>query len=400
MFATYKLLFCMKHIAYSFLILIVTSMGILTGCKSDKKTFEVLGKFSSVQKGDTLYLEHLGLSGIKPIDSVKLNQKGTFKFKVPAPQNPEFYQLRINKQVAVFAVDSTEKLYVSGDAKDLFNTFRVENSPVNDQIREINLQYRLTAKKIDELSKMHKEKLIDDVTYLNRIDSVVNEYKTFASKIILGNPAGAAAYYAVFQKIDNYLIFDPYDRKDYVMFGAVATSWQHFYPETPRTEHLYNFTINAMKVRKQQEQQAQLFENIPVITESSLPDVVLPDVNNNEVALSSLKGKVVLLDFTVYNSDFAPEHNMHINNIYRRYKNQGFEVYQVSFDSDEHFWKNAAINVPWITVRDPQSVYSPLLTRYNVRNLPTAFILNCEGDVVARIEDYTKLESELNKVLK
>ncbi len=390
----------MKHIAYSFLILIITAMGILPGCKSDKKTFEVIGTFSSVQKEDTLYLEHLGLGGIEPIDSVKLNQKGTFKFKAPAPKNPEFYQLRIDKQVAVFAVDSAEKLYVSGDAKDLFNTFRVENSPVNDQIREINLQYRLTAQKIDELSKMHKEKLIDDVTYLNRIDSVVNEYKTFASKIILGNPGSAAAYYAVFQKIDDYLIFDPYDKQDYVMFGAVATSWQHFYSETPRTKHLYNFTINAMKVRKQQEQQAQLFENIPVITESSLPDVVLPDVNNNEVALSSLKGKVVLLDFTVYNSDFAPEHNMHINNIYRRYKNQGFEVYQIAFDSDEHFWKNAAINVPWITVRDPQSVYSPLLTRYNVRNLPTAFILNREGDVVARIEDYTKLENELKKVMK
>ncbi len=340
------------------------------------------------------------MGGIEPIDSVKLNPKGTFKFKVPAPKNPEFYQLRIDDQVAIFAVDSTETLRVSGDAKDLFNTFRVENSPVNDQIREINHQYRQTAKIIEELGKKHKEKLIDDVTYLNRIDSVVNEYKTFASKIILGNPGSAAAYYAVFQKIDDYLIFDPYDKQDYVMFGAVATSWQHFYPETPRTKHLYNFTINAMKVRKQQEQQAQLFENIPVITESSLPDVVLADVNNNEVALSSLKGKVVLLDFTVYNSDFAPEHNMHINNIYRRYKNQGFEVYQISFDSDEHFWKNAAINVPWITVRDPQSVYSPLLARYNVRNLPTAFILNREGDVVARIEDYTKLESELKKVMK
>lgn len=390
----------MKHLAYSFLIVTFTIIGMLTSCKSDKKSFVVIGEFSSVQKDDTLYLEHLGLSGIKPVDSVKLNPKGTFKFKVPAPKNPEFYQLRIDDQVAIFAVDSTETLRVSGDAKDLFNTFRVENSPVNDQIREINHQYRQTAKIIEELGKKHKEKLIDDVTYLNRIDSVVNEYKTFASKIILGNPGSAAAYYAVFQKIDDYLIFDPYDKQDYVMFGAVATSWQHFYPETPRTKHLYNFTINAMKVRKQQEQQAQLFENIPVITESSLPDVVLPDVNNNEVALSSLKGKVVLLDFTVYNSDFAPEHNMHINNIYRRYKNQGFEVYQISFDSDEHFWKNAAINVPWITVRDPQSVYSPLLARYNVRNLPTAFILNREGDVVARIEDYTKLESELKKVMK
>jgi len=388
----------MKHIAYSFLILIITAMGILPGCKSDKKTFEVIGTFSSVQKEDTLYLEHLGLSGIEPIDSVKLNPKGTFKFKVPAPKNPEFYQLRLDHQVAIFAVDSTETLRVTGDANDLFNTFRVENSPVNDQIREINQQYRLTVKEIEELAEKHKEKSIDDVTYLNRLDSVVNEYKTFASKIILGNPGSAAAYYAVFQKIDDYLIFDPYDKKDYVMFGAVATSWQHFYPETPRTKHLYNFTINAMKMRKQQEQQAQLWENIPIVTESSLPDVVLPDINNNEVALSSLKGKVVLLDFTVYNSDFSPEHNLHINTIYRRYKNRGFEVYQISFDSDEHIWKNAAINVPWITVRDPQSVYSPLLSQYNVRNLPTGFIVDREGDIVARIEDYTKLESELNKV--
>ncbi|MGB4340818.1 MAG: DUF4369 domain-containing protein, partial [Dysgonamonadaceae bacterium] len=132
----------MKHIAYSFLILIITAMGILPGCKSDKKTFEVIGTFSSVQKEDTLYLEHLGLGGIEPIDSVKLNQKGTFKFKAPAPKNPEFYRLRLGNQIAVFAVDSTEKLHVSGDANNLFNTFRVENSPVNDQIREINQQYR------------------------------------------------------------------------------------------------------------------------------------------------------------------------------------------------------------------------------------------------------------------
>jgi len=390
----------MKHLAYSFLVVTFAIIGMLTSCKSDKKSFVVTGEFSSVQKNDTLYLEHLGLGGIEPVDSVKLSPKGTFKFKVPAPQNPEFYQLRIDHQVAIFAVDSTETLRVTGDAKDLFNTFRVENSPVNDQIREINHQYRQTAKKIEELGKKHKEKLIDDVTYLSQLDSIVNEYKTFASKIVLGNPGSAAAYYAVFQKIGDYLIFDPYDKKDYVMFGAVATSWHSFYPETPRSKHLYDFTINAMKLRKQQERQAQLLENIPITTESSLPDVVLPDVNNTDVALSSLKGNVVLLDFTVYNSDFSPKHNILINTIYRRYKNRGFEVYQISFDSDEHIWKNAAINVPWITVRDPQSVHSPLLTRYNVRNLPTAFILNREGDVVARIEDYTKLESELNKVLK
>ena len=75
------------------------------------------------------------------------------------------------------------------------------------------------------------------------------------------------------------------------------------------------------------------------------------------------------------------------------------EIYQISFDSDEHFWKNAASNLPWITVRDPQNVYSRLLSTYNVRDIPTAFVINRDGDVVARVENYATLPGEVGKVL-
>jgi len=57
------------------------------------------------------------------------------------------------------------------------------------------------------------------------------------------------------------------------------------------------------------------------------------------------------------------------------------EIYQIAFDSDEHIRENAAINIPWIAVRDPQSVYSPLIGRYNVRNLSMALIIYSEGDI-------------------
>lgn len=383
---------------YSFLLFVaLLAIAVLLSCKSEK-TFEIKGEFSSVAD-ETLFLEHRGLGGIELLDSVKLKENGSFKFTEKAPENPEFYQLRVGNQLVVFAVDSIETLQVKGDVKDLANTFSIENSPVNDQIKQIDSQTQKVKLQIDEADKKHATKIIDDVTYLAELDSVLKEYKTEISKLILGNPSSGAAYYAVFQKVNDYLIFDPYSRQDYAMFGAVATSWDRYYQGTPRSKHLYNFTMNALKTRKQQEQQAALLENAPVVTESSLPDIVLTEVNGEKVSLSSQKGKVVIIDFTVYNSEFSPKHNIDLNKLYTQYKDRGLEIYQISFDSDEHFWKNAANNLPWITVRDPQSVYSRILSTYNVRNIPTAFILDREGDVIARVENYTTLSTEVGKVL-
>lgn len=392
----YYQLFEMKK--YLFLLSVVLFSGItFMSCKSER-TFEIKGELSSVED-ETLFLEHRGLGGIVLLDSVKLKNNGTFKFREKAPENPEFYQLRIGNQVAVFAVDSTETLIAKGDAKNLAGSFSVENSPVNEQIKNVDLQTRKVKTLLDEAEKKHTAKTIDDMAYLAELDSILKGYKSEISKIILGNPSSAAAYYSVFQKVNDYLIFDPYDKQDYAMFGAVATSWDRYYNGTPRSKHLYDFAMNALKTRRQQEQQAAMLENAPIVTDSSLPDIVLAQVNGEKMELSSLKGKVVILDFTVYKSEFSPKHNIDLNKIYNQYKARGLEIYQISFDSDEHFWKNAASNLPWVTVRDPQNVYSHLLATYNVRDIPTAFVIDRDGDVVARVENYSTLANEVGKVL-
>lgn len=370
--------------------------GVLTACKQ-RDVFHVSGHIAAAV-GDTLYLEHRGLAGTETLDSVILKKEGSFSFTQPSPQNPEFYQLRIGNQIAAFAVDSVERLLVSADASDLYHSFTVADSPANDQLKEVDALVMRAAGEIGDLENQHKAASIDDMDFLTRLDTTLNDYKEKISRLILGNPGGAAAYYAVFQKINNYLIFDPYNRRDYAMFGAVATSWNRYYPDTERTRHLYEFTMNALKTRRQQEQQQQLLRDAPVETGTGLPDIVLPDVNGEKVALSSLQGKVVLLDFVVYNADFSPKHNMYLHTVYQENRSRGFEIYQISFDSDEHFWKISADNLPWITVRDPQSVNARLLAMYNVREIPTAFLIDREGDIVSRVEDYAKLPDELRKV--
>ena len=387
----------MKTVIRRFAVLTLIIGCVFVSCKKGD-TFSVEGNIQSAE-GDTLYLEHRGLAGIVLLDSAILNDKGSFKFKEPAPKNPEFYQLRIRNKVVAFAVDSVESLRVTADASNLYGSFTVEDSYSNDQLRKVDDMRMKTEQEINSLEKLHTAKEIDDITFLNSLDSVLTLYKKEISNLIIGNPSSAAAYYAVFQKINDYLIFDPYDKKDYPMFGAVATSWNRYYPETERTTHLYNFTVNALQTRRQLEKQEELFQNITVETESGLPDISLPGVNGERISLSSLKGKVVLLDFVVYSADFSPKHNIDLNSLYQRYNSRGFEIYQVSFDSNEHFWKTSADNLPWVTVRDPRSVSTPLLSLYNVREIPTSFIIDREGDLIGRVEDYSQLSEQLDKVL-
>lgn len=386
----------MKGIFEKFYLVLMIGLVFIT-CKG-KDTFEVTGVVNSAE-GDTLYLEHRGLANVNVLDSTVLKSNGTFTFKQSSPKNPEFYQLRIGKQIAVFAVDSTETLQITVDASDWSNSMTIENSPTNDQLKQVDDLTQNAAHEITDLEKKLKNGSIDEIAYIEQLDTILQQYKTAVTRLILGNPSSASAYYAVFQKINDYLIFDPYNKQDYAMFGAVATSWSRYYPDTDRTRHLYEFTMNALKTRRKQEQQMELLENITVSEGTGLPDVVLSEVSGNKVSLSSLKGKVVLLDFVVYSADFSPKHNIDLNNIYAKYKSKGFEIYQVSLDSDEHFWKTSAANLPWITVRDPLSVNSSLLATYNVRQIPTAYIINTEGDIIARIENYDRLSEELGKVL-
>ena len=371
-------------------------MLFLSSCDSKGKSFQIKGEITSAED-EVLYLEHRSLSGIQIMDSLKLKKNGKFSFKEASPENPEFYQLRLGEQIIIFAVDSVEVFNIEADGSDLYNTYKMEPALLNEQIKKIIDMQRVTKDDISNIIAQHENKKIDDVTFMENVDSVLSVYKTYANKIILGNPSSAAAYYAVFQKIDDYLIFDPYDKKDYPMFGAVATSWNRYYPEAPRTKHLYEFTMNALRTRKQQDKQSDFMSNITV-TESQLPDISLMNVKGQTASLSSFKGNYVLLDFTAYKSDFSLKHNELIKQVFNKYKSKGFHVYQISFDSDSHFWKNVAVDLPWTTVFDPQSVNSLLLKSYNVRELPTTYVLNKEGDLIKRIENYSELESFISKL--
>ncbi|MDR0230971.1 MAG: AhpC/TSA family protein [Dysgonamonadaceae bacterium] len=367
---------------------------LLISCEKNNK-FTIEGNIQNAS-GNILYLEHVGVSKVSVIDSAKLNAKGDFRFRRERSAFPEFYRLTLGKQSIDVAIDSTETISIKADSASFAKDYIIEGSENNIKIKELSALRASTANMLNKLDKSLANKEITPEEFINQARKAVDAYKEIAKKYIVENPGSAAAYYALFQTINGLVIFSPYDKSDNRLYGAVATQWDCLYSDSPLSMHVKNMGLMGMKALRTEQ---PLDYNVVKTTEAL--DIHLSTVSGERVRLSGIaQGKVTLLEFATYFEQGSPEHNMMLAKIYEKYKGRGFQIYQVSLDTDEHAWKNAAVNLPWIAVRDPQSIYSEIVRWYNVSTLPTGFILNREGEIVSRIADYKKLETEVIKYLK
>ena len=385
----------MKQISTNLLAVLCVMLLLFTACKKISD-FTVEGVVSGAD-GQMMYLENVGVSTVELMDSVKLTAAGKFSFTKPRPAFPDFYRLRLNNQLINFSVDSTETISFVADAGTFATSYSVEGSENCKAIKNITLAQLDANQAIHRLRKESESGLLADSVYSRQVLEAAEAYKDVARKYIYSAPMSAAAYFALFQQIDGLLFFDLYDKNDSKAYGAVATSFDHYYPESPRAKHLYNLALQSIKViRSQRPMDLDKVEK----KEVSFLDIELPDVHGENTKLSSVAtGKVVLINFTAYMSEWSPALNMEFGDLYTRYHDKGLEIYQISLDNDVHFWKNAASNLPWTCVRDPQSVYSQTAALYNVKQLPAIFILDRKGNLVKRVDDVKKLEADIKSVL-
>lgn len=385
----------MKQISTRLLTVLGLCMFFFSAC-NNSSDFIVKGVVAGAD-GQLMYLENVGISNVVTLDSIKLAPGGKFKFTEKRPEYPDFYRLRLNNQLINFAVDSTETISFVADAGTFATSYSVEGSENSKAIKAITLAQLDANQAISRLRKEYEDKMISDTTYRMKVLAAADAYKEVARKYIYSAPMSTAVYFALFQQIDGLLFFDLYDRKDVKAYGAVATSYNHTYPESPRSKHLYNLTLQSMKVLRAQ--RPVDYSNVET-KEISFLDIELPDVRGEVVKLSTVApGKVVLINFTAYQTEWSPALNMALGELYTKYHDQELEIYQVSLDSDFHFWRNGASNLPWVTVHDPQSVYSQVAGLYNVKQLPALFILDRKGNLVKRVEDVKKLEADVKAVL-
>ena len=370
----------------------------ITACSSGPK-FQVNGDVSGAD-GKMLYLEASGLEGIVPLDSVKLKGEGTFSFKQPRPESPEFYRLRIDDKIINFSVDSIETIQIKAPYVDFSTAYAVEGSENSNKIKELTLKQIRLQKEVDNLLASLRSNGIGHDVFEDSLATLLNNYKEDVKvNYIFAAPNTAAAYFALFQKLNNYLIFDPLNNKDDVKcFAAVATSLNNAFPHAVRSKNLYNIVIKGMKNTRQPQTKALEIPQDKIV-ETGIIDIALRDVKGNVRKLTDLKGKVVLLDFSVFQSPAGAPHNLMLRELYNTYAKERLEIYQVSLDADEHSWKTAADNLPWVCVRDGNGVYSTNVAVYNVRQVPSIFLINRNNELKLRGEDIKDLEAAVKSLL-
>lgn len=369
---------------------------LLCGCRQ-RETFCIEGNITGADSC-LLYLEHLTLGeGAVAVDSIRLKEDGAFRFGKAGVATPEFYRLRIGGQAINLAIDSTETVRVEANLKDMSFGYKVEGSGMCDTIRLLCLKLAGLEREVRRISA-DRNFTIEERDSM--IEELVDKYKAEVKRDVLhGNYGTAYSYYACFQTLGASLIFDPmHDKSDLNWMRAVANAWNEKYPSSPRTENLCNI---IQECRRNQAKPRQIVLDIDgdKVRELGIIDMTFPDLHGQERTLSDLRGKVVLLDFTAFSLDGSTERTLLLRELYGKYHDRGFEIYQVGLDASEHLWKQRSEALPWVSVYCEEGLESDMLTLYDIQRLPCYFLIDRNCDLQARQEDIPDLEKAIEKLL-
>lgn len=377
-----------------FLLLVLASCGPRNNVKI---TGEI--KEGSNQK---VVLEQLNVADAIVVDSARTDKNGRFTFKM-AIEQPTFYNVKVgpNEAVTVIAVPD-EKLEISGKLNGLSNNYWVDGSENSLWVKLLNFQLRNTQTALDSLRKTYRALPVEPAFAAQRKelsqswDSVINKQVSFTKDFILKHAISPASYYALYQRYNNNeFILDP--ELDLHTYKIVASSLKAMYPESQYTKAILKH-LDQINKNLRNERLRQLIAN----SESSLPEIRLPNVKGDTIALSSLKGKYVILDFTVLGAQGGKEYTQEMKNVYNKFRNKGIQIYQVCLDENRLFWQNQVQQnqIDWICVWDDEALQSHAAKSWNIQTIPANYIINPKSEIVGKNLTGRRLEERLNDLLK
>lgn len=343
----------------------------ITACGEPK--FKIKGEISGAAD-KSLVLEKSDFNGQWiAIDSTRTSGNGSFSMDYHAPASPEIYRLSLDGQYIYVPIDSIESITVMSSIDKFGTDFSLSGSE----------------------KAVHLEKFEKDLLALPKgisSDSLASFKKKVYSTYLRDGQGSIVSYYILTKMMGDRPLFDPTDHTDAKYFAAVATGFKTMRPNDPHTSLLENTTLNALKRKNSAAGKTKEIE----AEEVTMFDIELPDEKGVNQKLSNIagKGKPVVVIFSVLNHPEAPALNRELSQLYNS-KGGNVEFYQVSLDTDQYAWRDAAVNLPWITVFEPEGIQSKLLLSYNVTDLPTYFIYNANGELSGRADSLQELKKKI-----
>lgn len=354
-------------------ILAVGAVGIilastLPGCKENE--FKINGNIEG-GADRSVVLEKPDFHGRwMPIDSARVSGDGKFSISYARPSAPEIFRLAFGDRYIYLPVDSTETLTVNSKASDFGTDFSVSGS--------------LQAEKMAEFEK---ELLALDFNDAEKKEAFK---RTVYSKYLKDARGGIISYYVLTKVVGDKPLYDIQDESDTKYYAAVATAFEQYRPNDPHAAMLREASIEALKRKNSAAGRKRVVE----AEEIKIIDIALPDENGKEVKLSETvgKGKRGVMVVTMMNEKESPAINKALSELQN---GRGANIYMVSLDADQYSWRDAAKNLPWVTVSDPEGRNSGIITKYNIGSLPAFFIFDADGQLVDRAFSLEELNKKL-----
>ena len=365
--------------------------ALLCGCQSSK--VKISGRFVGNEARE-VYLEQMTPLASSVVDSTTLAADGSYEFRLKeVARTPVLYNLIYNGERIPLLVAGGDRLTVSSVGSVVRN-YTVEGSVESDLLRQFYQAFVEGAQQLDVLAARFAEPSLTEEQRKELTAEYTAEYYRIRReqlRFIIENKSSLAAVYALYQRLpgDSYLFNGD---SDVVYYRTVAEAVGERYPDSPYLAPLLA-EIARMDARISLTSQ---------ISEASYPDLELQDIYGRKIRLSSLAGKVVLLDFWSAELGNSNVYNAELKETYRKYADAptSFEVYQVAIDTSKPLWITAVQEqqLPWISVSDLRGRASTALTLYNVQKLPANFLIDRQGTIVARDIYGKSLEEKLDEL--
>lgn len=349
-------------------------------------------------KGKKVYLYKLLVNGQKAIDSTKIGSNGDFEFNCNVSY-PTFYLVKLTPSNFVTVVgDSLQTIDIKGDYKTFSSTYTVEGSEASSDIRDLNLHMMKTKQQIGKLQKSYYEILngSKNIQELSRIEGqfqkVMKEQTDYSTEFVKTHPFSMASIIALYQKFD----YDNYVVQDLQTMKTAASALEAIYPESQHVQALHKNTLKLIS-KERKYKMNNLLKQYAV----NSPDIELPDNHGKIRKLSSLRGKYVLVQFWASTDQGSRIQNDILRKNYSLFHKKGLEIFQVSVDTNKSSWKSAIKEdqLRWINVGDMQGSNQAVIN-YNVQMVPYNYLLDPEGNIIAKNLMGSELNKSLSKVLK
>jgi hypothetical protein len=374
---------------------------VLISCSNNKKV-RISGSFDGSPAGEYVMLEEIrvGSSGI--VDSFKIGSKGNFKFTVRIDE-PQFYQLRFNNGIKLnLLAEPGDKIALSGSFENLPFEYSLNGSKGSQYMQELDQTLIKTKIRLDSIYKayttlmagaeMDEKKVILENLYA----SAIKAQKRSTIGFIITHYNSMASVMALYQKYnDSTWVLD--SPREIQYFKIVSDSLGKIYPNSNHVK-----ALRADLNQQLANHRAMVLQSLALKTPVGFPEIDLPDQNGDTLRLSSLKGKVIILNFWVSSSPDCLMQNRGLMQLYSNYGKKGLVIYSVSLDTDRMAWLSSIKEngYPWLNVCEGRYSDSRYAALYNIQKLPSFYIIDKKGDIAGHDLNDEALDRKIAELLR